>query len=481
MVIYLTIEYVYGRVNFLNNLQKAEMQFENLKNEKDDSFQPLNLIPPDVKKLFQTEEEKEKFISYIFTDDINLQKLSVQYFSYYMKYNDIILPFDYLNRVLYLFSEITQTSNEEFLHLLIVLFRRCSGFESPMQDYLIKQNIQNLILPFFPHKNVLVILGNLSINSLTFRRNLLNHDIIDNILPLVNLDNSDFDEAVTLLNSLVFYLPDFDFSDFVDSFIAAFCYLHSLYDDALIEKCEVIIKAFGDYVYSDKRFLDNFLQNEQLDIFISKDLNSNTVYENILDICISIVDVHYDVGTNYLVSKGILDWLGSQLLSDSLAVLRNCYQLLFEMLKNVQELADEYIKSIFLIQAIDRIRNPITYKLKIEIYKFICLTFSSASTSQVEDMLNEHVFDVIASNVRLFDDNQENWSLILNAILKLQPMMYHPSVKQALQKLEYNDEFYEWFQEDLREFADEKLSDEIDMVCDLLLQNESDDPDIDSN
>lgn len=426
----------------------------------------------DKNNSIPSDEEIQFNIRSLFSNSLESQLSSIKFFEYNLREFDIILPPRYIEITMNILHSHAQ--DQEIVNMILKLYRHCTSFQSEMQAILSEKNVIDLITPFFPSQDVLVIYGNLSIPSRSIRDRLLSMGILNQIISLLFINNGEpplqintdiFEYAVNLLNCLICKLDGFDYSKYFSEFIRIFEILHSLYANATVEQALIIIRAFSDYVDADVAFISEFQSKCQLRIFLEKDFDDDKISRWILDIIISITFTFGTEGAEFLSKIQIIDWISKRILSKSPKVVERCFFVLTQIIQLITSphfFTNECINRNFLVIAIDKFNSNIKYRLKITLYRFICSVFAKATTSMIPLMINDKALELIAYNYDIISDNYEfdeiddrehDWLLIFYAFQRIIPFYSHEytdqneiasAIRDSISQIKRNDEFIDW-------------------------------------
>lgn len=432
----------------------------------DDNILTLSEINLPKEQNGPSEVYIEENIQRIFSKEYDDQLASIRFFEYQLKYYEIILPYEYLEITIDIFQ--SHLDDSTLINLLLAFYRHCTGFESEMQDYLIEKDLVAIVIPFFPQEDVLAILGNLSIKNMDILNQLLTMGVLGQIFPLIDIfkeekDQSseellNFGNSIDLLDSLLYNFDGEPFAAYIPMFVEIFDALCLAYENISIDLAIRIAEVFSNYIEADSVFIQSFYEKNQFKLFLEKEYDDNKIDELIIKMMDSIISEYEYQGVKYLYEFDIIDWLGKRILSDSQEVIYRSFSILSKLICRCDPpkiMADEIIKSDFLMKAVDKFYTDILYRLKFSLYEFICTLFSNASDDQIPLMIEEKALDLIVNNYEIADD-QQSVSLIWNSLQRLLPFLIKKGeseeepdkeisiVHEAIQNIKTNAIFIDW-------------------------------------
>ncbi|OHT14424.1 hypothetical protein TRFO_15204 [Tritrichomonas foetus] len=432
------------------------MLFSHLKNDVVDDSPGYNHLKNDLINHINKSEKVSPFELYknevdhymeliMMSDNLDDLQESFSFFNFFLVENDLIFPPLILNKLLFLISN-HQNQN---IGKLLKLIRLTTSFDSPMQDFYVENQIFNLLHPYFPHEEVINTYANLSLKSPMFREFLLNSNILTFILQ--NINNEQYFEClINLTKALLYKIDDFSYENFnrnngndfvIRLFIELFNFL--IFRVGSDEKTILIVGAFRDFIEADIRFLDYFISQNFLRIFLKYKTNDLLYIRTVLRICDIMFCKNGEV-VHYLLSLNILDWIHSIIFVDNQEIRSLSFQLLYDLVDYHPSITDDLIRNDMHVFILPEFSGKASIRYKRALYKFSCILLQNITTEFLDELISNKIIDIIIHEISLIDADDDDSVLVLDAILKLQQFLEHDAVHDIIYRIKHEEEFTNW-------------------------------------
>ena len=425
-----------------------------LKNDESNDFEIQNQLKKEFKNHFNSNDEKRKMqnlinekINFILNnDDIDQLEDEFNFFIKYLKTNDYILPVEFLDKLKYFLIN----SNGKDIKTLLKLIRFTTSFKSDMQKFYINPNYINILSSFLPNDEIFDTFANLAVENQDAKDLFLGFHILEYLEKFID-DYEHFPSAVYFSNAILYNINEITNEEYISGFIRLYQMIwNKLFNSS--ERCDddfytIGVKAFRDYIEADERFMNNFLQLNQIIPFINlSNMNSNFDYNRaLLRICEIMIYYKKELASTYLLKNNIIEWLHQFFASEFQELRRLSFLNMYCLIDCIPPLSDELVKLDIHTCAIFEFNSDNTsYQYKLVLFKFLCILFNNASQNYILELIDSNLFDLLINNITLLDDERTLWVPMLECILKLRYFMENSQVRELVKRIKSNSDFCYW-------------------------------------
>lgn len=363
----------------------------------------------------------------------------------YIEKKDFVFTTDFILKVLSFLKDEQDTQEKQ---IVLKLLRLMTAFDSPMQQILINNHIFDILFKYFPNEEVIDTFSNLSCANSDARSYLLNSGIINFIFQYIDsIDH--FECLIHLSQNLLCRMANFQYDNYIPQFIQLFHKIISLINKEIEFSPDLIVGAFRDYVDADDRLLDDFLINNQLEVFLNLYSRDYNFLRPLLRICETIIYQKKEDGAHYLINCNIIHFITEIIFNGDREIRVFSFNFLYLLVDYAPDITNNLISQDFHTILFSEFNDKLPIRYRTFIYKFCCLLLVNSSPQYLTELIKVGIVDMLVDYPSILI-HERDWGILLDGIVKIVKFNgFEDSeiIQEKLKDIKENQEFIDWLYE----------------------------------